>query len=111
MALFSLDEEAEESPEAGPGVISARTTGWVAQRLMRGDKLYQAEYRRCGKKRCRCMKSSQNVDWHGPYWFCYETKRKGGGDCRTTGGWKRTYLGREEAEALGLTSPVRRPRK
>lgn len=88
--------------------------GTIAKRVILDGVLYQLEYRRCGKRPgargrpngCRCMRSDNPLDWHGPYPYAYTTARKRGGDVLTTGGWKRLKVFPEAGfAALGVELP------
>lgn len=32
---------------------------------------YHLQRRQCGKSYCRCAKTSNTEQWHGPYWYAY----------------------------------------
>lgn len=97
-----------EQASDGPGVISPRTRGVIAARWIVDQTIYQLEYIRCYKGKCRCMKSRSPLNWHGPYPFAYTTQRKKGGDTLTVGRWKRRYIKRDEWVELGIDTRRRR---
>jgi hypothetical protein len=68
----------------------------VAEKRSRSGVLYQREYVRCGKARCKRCASSAT---HGPYWYAYRWSS-------TLSRVVSTYIGREFAE-LAAERPKR----
>lgn len=64
--------------------------------------IFQLERVQCGKARCRCRSISPD-NWHGPYWYSYQWKKRKRGK---GGRWVSKYVGRElpggEAAGVGL---------
>ena len=68
----------------------------VVERRVVNDVVYQLEWVRCGKARCRCMKGL--IPGHGPYWYAYKPRRRGGGKATKGGAWVSVYIGAEFRE-------------
>lgn len=107
-------EPDEDAGEAVDGILRRRTIGTVVRRVIHQNRLFQLEYRRCGKRAggpkrpngCKCMRSNEPKDWHGPYPYAYATRRKQGGGAYGAGGWKRlTTFPRVGYKLLGIEEP------
>lgn len=76
----------------------------VTRRVIKGDVLFQLEYRRCGRSKpgkgrpngCRCKSNDPRL-WHGPYPFAYVASKGRGG-----GAWQRLPFPDEGFAILGL---------
>lgn len=93
----------EESLVEGEPVGPIRPKGSIGRnpveaRKVIGDYVYQLERIRCGTKTCRCMRSDDPGNWHGPYWYGYTSARAGGGRAHAGGRWRSVYIGREFRE-------------
>ncbi len=64
-----------------------------ARRNTRGGRYLRLERVRCGKKGCKKC-SGEHPELHGPYWYLYRPKKKGG-EGRTS-----EYVGKVLPEAL-----------
>ena len=108
------DDQAEDEGEAVAGILRPRTIGTIARRVLHQGRLFQLEYRRCGKRPggkgrplgCKCMRSNNPQDWHGPYPYAYATTSKAGGSVFGNGGWKRlTKFPAVGYRLLGIEGP------
>lgn len=112
--VAGLDVDSADESEPVDGILRPRTIGTIARRVIHENRLFQLEYRRCGKKPggakrpngCKCMRSNDPRDWHGPYPYAYTTRRKNGGGASGGGGWQRlTSFPRVGYRLLGIEEP------